>query len=309
MRSSEAWTRILCLAFLLVMATPSLAEDKKYPLCPPHDLDANLMNPDGDPVKRAASLESLVATSSLKGNYGHYRHELGSLYRLGRKHPAGMVDRDLEKAYLLLSNAALEGELMSMAGVAEIKLLEGDAMSAMVWAQAYIHFLRELEPRLAATSEPHMADLLNRIYKQLDRSPELEQEVAQYVSAFVATHGAKIKENHGWTRPTGEGPMCRHANTDWPLRTIAHGNERYLRKDRAALKLRSPGLAEFQIWISTDGRVVHAFVKDSLPDERIAEGLRATVENMRFNAVDDEAPLRVVSLKIPFDDGYTGLHD
>jgi hypothetical protein len=297
------------LALLFVSAMPVRAEEEKFPLCPPPDTDALLMNPAGDPVKRQASLEELIAISAKSGNHSFRRHELGSLYRLGRNHPAKMVDRDLQKAYLLLSNAALEGELMAMAGVAEIKLKEGDAMSAMVWAQSYIHFLRELEPSLAKTSEPHMADLLNRIYRRIDRSPESAQEITQYVAAFVATHGEKIRENHGWTLPSGEGPMCQHASTLWPLRRIADADDSRLRNNRAARKLRSPGLVDYQLWVSPEGKVVHALVIDSLPDERTALGLQATIEQMRFNKVDAEAPLRVTRLVVPYNDAMTSLRN
>lgn len=297
------------LAFLFVVAMPVLAEVKELPLCPPPDLDADVLNPNGDPGKRMAALESLVAVSGKRGNYSGYRYELGSLYRLGRKHPAGIVDRDMDKAELLLSHAALEGEIMAMAAMAEIKLSQKDPMGAMVWAQAHAHYLRALEPKMAEHSGPYIAGLLGRIYEKLGRSETVEQEIVQYVSAFVATHGPKIEKNHGWQRRGMEGPMCRHTSLDLPLRQIADEGREILLEDRSVRKMRSPGVVLFELWINPEGRVVHALVVDSLPDQVTAEGLAGWVKRSRFNQVAPEAPLRVMRMRVPFDDDSTDLRN
>lgn len=299
----------LGLAFFFVLAMPARAEVGELPLCPLPDLDANVLNPNGDPTKRMAALESLIAVSGKRGNYSGYRYKLGSLYRLGRKHPAGIVDRDIEKAELLLSHAALEGEVMAMAGMAEIKLSQKDPMSAMVWAQAHAHYLRALEPKMAEYSGPYIADLLSRIYEKLGRSEAVEQEIVQYVSAFVATHGPKIEKNHGWQRPGIEGPMCRHANLDWPLKQIADEGREILLEDRSVRKMRSPGVVLFELWINPEGRVVHALVVDSLPDQVTAEGLAGWVKRSRFNQVAPDAPLRVMKMRVPYDDDSTDLRN
>lgn len=302
------------LALLFALSMPVWAEDAELPQCPPHDIGRSLFNPDGDPAKRQAALETLESYARKRGNHSAIRHELGSLYRLGREHPAALVDRDLEKAELLLSHAALGGSLMAMAGVAEVKLAQRDFMGAMVWAQAYLHFKRKLESGSRDGSEAYAADLLDRIYARLGRSADVEQEIVQYAAAFVTTHGAKIEGSYGAFDPSEAERSCRR-DADWQLRQVANAEEDdeepKLRVfgNRETRKKWSPGMVLFEFWINPEGEVAHAFVVDALPDGVAADTLREAIKRMRFNTVDAGAPYRVARVPMHFDDNSISLRD
>ena len=65
---------------------------------------------------------------------------LGTLYRLGKSHPAKLFERDDEKAGKYLSNAAVNGQVLAMAGMAELELRRKQPMKAMIWAQAFARY-------------------------------------------------------------------------------------------------------------------------------------------------------------------------
>jgi hypothetical protein len=301
----DGWIRGLGLSGLLVLASVVQAADPELPLCRAYDPAEDVLNPAGDSAKRQASLESLVAASK---DQGYARHQLGSLYRLGRAHPAGLLDRDVTKAKALLARAALDGYLMAMAGMAEIELRADRPMDAMVWAQAYVHFKRRLEPVPEHYTQAYPADLLDRIYGRLGRSSAIEAEIAEYVSAFVATHGPKIEAAHG--KPSSGTATCRSASQDLPTQRIADDKGRFrVLQTRASRAIHSPGLVLFKLVIAPDGQVANVMVMDSLPDEAAAEGLRESVERMRFNPVAGDSPMRVVLLPMSFDDRSVRLRD
>ena len=295
-----------CIAVAVLVCGAAHADTTELPPCPADDLAADLLNPEGDAGRRQVVLEELIADGKTTGRYSRYL--LGSLYRLGREHPAALLDRDVAKAKPLLAHAALDGYLMAMAAMAEIELAAGKPMDAMVWAQAYVHFKRKLEPVPEGFAEAYPADLLDRIYDRLGRSSAHDKEIAEYLAAFVATHGPKIEAGHG-KPPTGN-PTCRRTSADWPTKRIADDGGRIrVAHTRAARAISSPGQVLFKLWIAPDGQVAKVLVVDSLPDMSAAEGLRGSVERMRFNAVAAEAPLRSVLLPMSFDDRSVSLRD
>ena len=64
------------------------ADDSVLPLCPPPDLATLPENPGAEPARRLATL----ATWEEKGAAAQDMLRLGALYRLGRAHPAALVD-------------------------------------------------------------------------------------------------------------------------------------------------------------------------------------------------------------------------
>ena len=192
--------------------------------------------------------------------------------------------------------------------MAEVELAGGRPMDAMVWAQAYVHFKRKLEPVPQDYTEAYPADLLDRIYDRLGRSAAIDAEIAEYLSAFVATHGPKIEAVYGKS-PSGT-PNCRSASRDLPTQRVADDKGRFrVLQSRESRAIHSPGLVLFKLAITPDGQVANVMVMDSLPDEAAAEGLRGSVERMRFNPVAADAPLRVVLLPMSFDDRTVRLRD
>jgi hypothetical protein len=307
----RGWLR-RCLGLVLLSASafPVWAEVDERPICPARDIEASLYNPDGDLSRRQEALATLVADSGKRGEFGWYRHTrylVGSLYRLGREHPAALVDRDLDKAKLLLSHAALEGSLRAMASMAEAELSDGDAMSAMVWAQVYAHYMRKYSSHRG--SDTYAADLLDRAYARVGRTSAAQRDITQYVNAFVATHGPKIESAFS---PKADGrtwtPTCRPLNDVWPLKQVK-GDDKIarIRGDRSTRSKARPGIALFEIWVNPEGGVVKALVIDSLPDRVTAEILRDSVEALRFNAVAPDAPLRPGMVPVSFNDHSISL--
>lgn len=278
----------------------------ELPPCEPYDPAADVLNPDGDPVLRQASLERLAERSREGSSYSRYL--LGNLYRLGRAHPAALVDRDLAQARPLLSNAALDGHLMAMAAMAEIELEKGEPMSAMIWAQAYNYYLLRKTPEWGGT-KPYLAHLLDRIYARLGRSKDIDREIQEYMASFILTHGerldAKIEARRGGAAPA----TCRSTDADWPLKRIADDKRVRIRNTSEARRMHTPGLALFRLRINSQGEVVQALVVDSLPDQTAAEGLLDLALRMRFNVVDASAPERSALVPVSFDDNSVRLRD
>lgn len=314
MGRAESWVGGLGLALVFVLATPARAEAEEIRQCAPRTLEESLFNPDGDPEKRQEALETTISAAARRGNYAYSRHVLGSLYRLGREHPAALVDRDLDKAKRLLSHAALDGQLMAFAGMAEAELVDDEPMSAMVWAQAFVHYMRKYSSSRAV--ETYGADLLDRVYARVGRTSSVEQDIAQYVNAFVATHGPKIDAVLGDQPDDAEADdaepvrTCRSTDETWPLRQVKDedGPARIM-GNRNSSKTFRPGYMMFEIWVDQEGRVVRALVIDALPNRVPADILKKTIEAMRFNAVSPDAPLRVGMVPASFDDNSISLRD
>lgn len=295
----------ICLAVCFLSGAAARAEGTVLPPCEAYNPAAEALNPDGDPALRQASLERLIADS--RGGDSASRYQLGNLYRLGRAHPAGLVDRDLAKARPLLSNAALDGHVRAMAGMAEIELARGEPMSAMIWAQAFNYYF-ERQTAGQGGNKAYLADLLDRIYERLGRSKEIEREIEEYLASFILTHGSKLDAKHEALRDGKVQAKCRSVNVDWPTNRLADEKVR-MRNTRNTRDMHSPGLAVFRLQINPAGEVVHAFVLDSLPDAAAALGLMDTVLRMRFNAVDASAPQRSILVPVSFDDHSVRLRD
>lgn len=299
-----AW---LCAAGLVLAngLAVARADDSALPLCPPPDLATLPENPGADPARRLA----MVAAWEEKGPAALEKLRLGALYRLGRAHPAALVDVDMQKARDLLAQAALEGQLTAMASSAEIELRHGDAFSGMVWAQLYAHYLQRETPTRFST---YQADLIKRGFEALPPGEDTEQEIVRYVDGFIARYGGQIDAALAAAKKGEAGPLstCRPVHADYPVERrdgsralpIAGGNNAIRRA-----RLYKPGLALFLLHIAPSGEVSHAFVIESLPGPATAEGLLPTVQRLRFNPVADDAPVRVTLMPMSFGDGTLRL--
>jgi hypothetical protein len=284
--------RLLCLIAFSALALPAQTFAEDLPACMARELDADVLNPDGDLAKRLATLEAIEKKDIL-----YWRHIVGNLYRLGRDHPAALVDQDLAKAEQALLPVAQDGYLYAMADMAETKLAAGDPVGAMVWARIYTHYKRKTE---SWSSDVYSKTLIKRVRASLGRSRSVNQEVDRQVSAFIAARDLKVKEGDR----SESGPVCRDPTRGWPVER-AEGDDERIRslfgKDTRAKD--APGLVFFEIWINPEGRVVSALVLDTLPDKIPAESLKHFVKALRYNPVSADAPLRRTLVPI-FHDGH-----
>lgn len=99
---------------------------------------AVLLDRSADDEARAGHLENLQAWAA-RGDR-ESRYVLGTLYRLGKSHPARLLKHDYQKAAGLLGHAALDGHVLAMAGLAELELEARRPLAGMMWAQAYVNF-------------------------------------------------------------------------------------------------------------------------------------------------------------------------
>ncbi|PRH83780.1 energy transducer TonB [Arenimonas caeni] len=300
-------TRLLPLVLLFALGLAAdVRADDALPLCAGPDPSGLPEDPGADPARRLETLarwqqEDPSASQKLR---------MGALYRLGRSHPAALVDADLQKARELLADAALDGELTAMASSAELELAHGDAMSGMVWAQLYAHYMQIREPSQHRT---YQADLIRRGFAALPPGQETEERVAGNVRAVLDRFGPRIEA--GFAAGPGDdataGPPCRPLHQVYPTELrgsgrvpLSGGRNTVRRHD-----LHRPGMALFRLHIAPSGEVSQALVVESLPGPAAGEALRASVQRLRFNAVADGAPTRTVLVPLVYDDQSVRIRD
>jgi hypothetical protein len=227
---------------------------------------------------------------------------LGTLYRLGKRHPAALLERDDDKASIYLSNAATSGQVLAIAGMAELELRRQRGMEAMVWAQAFALYQKD-EPRDPRVTRPdnqaYAAYLLQRCYDKIGRGDEAQQQLVDAFVAFQANHDAKIRSGLGLARIEGitGAPLQLVSAPERPLGTPSATEER----------MKTPGIALFLLGVDAKGAVQRRLVVDSLPDQVFAEGLTRVADRLRFNPIDGMTELRWGITPIAFDNLKIGI--
>ena len=301
-----AWALALALAAGI---SPASADDAGLPLCVAKDIDAHPANPDGDEAARRATLARWEEEGAQAAAYEKF--QLGAFYRLGRSHPAALVERDIEKARPLLAHAALGGQLAAMASSAELELEDGDPMAGMVWAQLYAFYMQREHPSQFRT---YQADLIKRGFDALPRGEKTDQEIEALVRGFLDKHGAQIDDalaSKGDEGSAGDR-KCRPVHEVYPTRLELKGDRVPLAGGHGAVsrhRLYDPGLAMYRLHIAPSGEVVRAMVVESLPGPAAGKGLMRSVQRLRFNPVAEDAPTRVVLLPMSYDDSSVRIRD
>jgi len=317
--------RTTLLALLLVAASlPAMAED-------PGTAAGNDCYRFGillDPRTPASDRE--VHLARLKVAAGNDRtaaqHLLGTLYRLGPDHPARVLAHDPGQARHWLGKAAHGGELLAMAGLAEMDLADGKPMDAMVWAQVMVLYNRRYPPVGSTDAPEYAADLIYRAHEAL-MSPDpnaprrrptqamlrasarvVNEEILKNFSEFVAARGeamdaafrARLQPS---VQPKAVDPDCPAIYDPelWPLEVTQPGGVNVVRT-RESRKLVHAGYGYFYVDVEPDGRVSRVLMVDALPGAEYGIGLQATVEKLRFNAIEG-APLRVALVPMSYRTG------
>lgn len=266
---------------------------------------AVLLDPEQDDAVRAGHLGPLQAAAADGDPQAQY--VLGTLYRLGRAHPARLVDKDLDRASRLLAHAALAGHRLAMAGQAEAELEAGRPLAGMMWAQGFVRHaeLFGSEPE-SGLGEAYPAWLVKRHWDALRREGTGAQLVEETFNGFVRQYAERIRA------AVAAGPQASSCpdRQQPPLEFVRDGGgtlagsglHRQVR-DRPE----QPGMALYLVGVSPDGSLAKILVMDSLPGADMAEGLLANLRRARFNAVAADAPLRWAQVPVHFDDGSIGL--
>lgn len=255
------------------------------------------------------------------------QHLLGTLFRMGLDHPAQLLARDDAQARHWLGKAALGGELFAMAALAEMDLAAGKPMDAMVWSQLMLHYVRKF-PLQGSTKAPEYAvDLVFRSYQGLaDRDPQakrrrqsqetlkavskaLDEEILANTNAFLARDGITIDAAFrakalAKEEPRERNPVCPslHDNERWPLEVVRTAPGAHVVYVSTAPGMSRSGYGFFHVTVAPDGRITRVLMVNALPNVKYGKGLQATVEGLRFNAIEG-APERTALIPMSYSTG------
>jgi tetratricopeptide (TPR) repeat protein len=235
-----------------------------------------LLDRKADAALREAEAK-IVELEARRGN-AYAQYLLGSLYRLGTRHPAALFERDDDKAATYLSNAAVHGQL------------------AMVWAQAFTLYEKELQLDQSQDHQAYAAYLLQRCFEKIGRAEETLSQLEQAFAAFRQNHDANIRAGGTGAR------FASHNETGGATLEVINRDARHLIAPSAKEeKMKTPGLAFFLVGIDAEGKTQRRLVVDSLPDEVFAEGLTRVADHIRFNPIPGMTELRWGMIPVSFD--------
>src|SRR5436190_8806726 len=153
-------------------ATPEPPADAKERRCHAHVLLDRKLGAQRDGEVRLAQSDALHGDPLSQ-------YLLGTLYRLGQRHPAALFERDDDKAATFLSNAAIHGQLYAMAAMAELELRPRRPTEAMIWAQAFTLYQKESPAGAPDDHQAYAAYLLQRCFEKVGRDEETMHRLEQ----------------------------------------------------------------------------------------------------------------------------------
>lgn len=240
-----------------------------------HGIDeATVLDPDLDPENRQAALKRIIARAR-DGEHGSAAYLLGALYRLGKAHPAALVERDPETArYWFGRCVASEGCPEEVfAAMAELELVEDRPHEALVYTQVYLNLLRLAEPRETSFYDLSLLERVRARHGRVD--PERLQAG---VDAYVAEHGHDLQRIlAGMRKP--DGLVCDGA--------LEVGYDYAGRAPRRPGRTRTkPGVYAWYLaaLAQEPGYPDKALLYDALPDAEQARGLERNVRTLRMKA-------------------------
>ena len=229
---------------------------------------------------------------------------LGTLYRLGKSHPARVFERDDDKAEKYLSNAAINGEVFAMAGMAELELRRKRLPQARLWAQAFARYEAVYVAAIGGNPNPnrhqaYAAFLIGRIDPLPGRAEATEKQLREDFFVFLQNYDTQIRAalaalkhpvQSANNKPQEELHRLGSLQMDVPMpRMLEQGMD-------------SPGDAIFFLGVNAKGRIEKLLVIDSLPDQVFAAGLARSVRRSRFNTAKVDTPLRWAQIQMMYDD-------
>ena len=258
-----------------------------------------LLDANQGPERQLVEAGRVRAVAETGDPYAQYL--LGTLYRLGKSHPAKLFERDDDKAGKYLSNAAVNGRVFAMAGMAELELRRKQPMKAMVWTQAFAHYELvhgEIFNDKLPDHQAYAAFLLKRSFDALGHSDAVQNQIEQLFTDFMQQHDARIRAALTETRDSQKAIKQDQS----ALHRIHGGRMEISMPNSREQQMHSPGVAVFLAGVDAKGRVEKLLVIDSLPDQTFATGLNGSVRSMRFNTADKPGQLRWVTIPMSYDD-------
>jgi hypothetical protein len=274
-------TRLLAsLALILLAATgPLMAQ-------PAPSYTENGFNPrmlDAS-APRAARLK-LFAQMIALANSGQVRAQdlAGTFYWQGAGIKGSPVKRDLSQARILLSNAAVHGDVMAMAKLGELELQAGRLAQAMVWAQMYAryHDPLALQRDQRGQDSAYASNLIKRI---TDAGGKIDKAASKHVGAMVARFDTSIRRGidaYNKDRRTGRTRLVQDpAGVD------------------ASENVNVNGMAEYMVAFQPDGKPGKIWLLDAVPKASMDDMLRHYLDHALANSVAESEGTRYLRVSI-----------
>lgn len=194
----------------------------------------------------------------------------GTMYWQGSNIHNSPIQTDLKQARILLANAAVHGDVLAMAKLAELQIQAGHPQKAMVWAQLYAHYL---DPVKSAREQHggrynYASDMMKRI---TDAGGKINDKTSKNVNAMVSRFDKAIR--------TGITTFKQqHRTGDMHLAVMPKGT---IPKD---LRTKS-GVAEFMVAFDPKGSPAKTWLIASYPSADFGKDLRPQIDNARANSV------------------------
>lgn len=274
----------LLLSSLVLLATslPALAAVRSAP--PPHYTE-NGFNPrmlaSSVPTKERVKLFAHIIELA---NQGQVRAQdlAGTLYWKGPDIAGSPVPVNLGQARKLLANAAVHGDVLAMAKLAELELAAGRPTPAMVWAQLYARYLHPVGP-LSRGYNGYASDLIGRIAK-VGGKPGNAVRVG--VASILNRYDQSIRDgidvfrhqqDHGHTFLVQE-PRANHFDSSKLIKTSC--------------------VAEYMMGFDAHGKPTGIWPLDAFPDPSMSKELRSYLDHVYANTVEEGSGTRYLRVSI-----------
>ncbi|HET8553612.1 MAG TPA: hypothetical protein VFL78_02210 [Rhodanobacteraceae bacterium] len=208
----------------------------------------------------------------------------GTMYWQGSNIPGSPIQSNLQQAHTLLANAAVHGDVLAMAKLAEMEFKSGNLQKAMIWAQLYAHYI---DPTVSAREQhgfryAYASDLIGRISKA---GGKIDDTVSKGVSATVARFDKPIREGISTfkqQRRSGDAFLTIFPQVKVPkeLRTKS-------------------GVAEFMVAFDTSGKPGKIWTIASYPIPDFGAAIRPQLDQLRANPVGNDVGMRYMLVAIP----------
>jgi hypothetical protein len=276
--------RKLMLWAVLVLLASALSSTAIAQSGPPPAYTENGFNPHLlDSAKPKAERMKLFAHIIALANRGQVRAQdlAGTIYWQGAAITGSPVTVNLVQARKLLASAAVHGDVLAMAKMAELELGAGREPQAMVWAQLYALYLAPMLPARAGRSDSYAANLIKRI---LDAGGKLDKatrgNVATMVQRFDKSIRSGIDAIHSENR-NGRTFLVQQAEGADSIKTSNLN-----------------GVAEYMVGFDADGKPISIWPLDAFPDSGLSAVLHHYLKNVVANSVAKGSGTRYLRVSI-----------
>lgn len=272
---------VFSVLLLILIAAPAVAADVPTPAYTENGFNPRMFDAS---VPRGERLELFNDMVKL-ANKGQVRAQdlAGTLFWLGSDIDGSPVPRNLGQARNLLGNAAVHGDLLAMAKLAELELKAGQAGKGMVWAQLYARY-RDPSKSIRSRSRHNSGYTTDLIERMIEAGGKIDDTVKAEVSGMVSHFDDPIR--HG---------IKAFANQNRSGKTFL------FRKPSGTDKREDynvNGLAEYMVEFHPDGKPGRIWLLDSLPGPRTDQVVRSYLDLAMANKVGSDTGSRYLKVWI-----------